>query len=497
MPVNAASDLQLDLADFISGFYADPLGFVMAAYPWGESGVLRNERGPDDNQRAFLVELGKQVKARKFDGEHPVMPILDAVSKGHGTGHSILGAWLTNWILSTRPDSIGTVTAGTYQQLESRTWAAIQHWSRLSITAHWFDIQASGVFSRVHPATWKVMPQTCKADNAQAFAGQHARTSTSWYLLDEASLVPDEIWEVAKGGLTDGEPMMFAWGQPERNTGKFYQVCFGNEAERWVHSRVDSRTSRFTNKDLIAQWIQDYGEDSDFVRVRVFGLPPRASELQYIDWQRVRDAQARIVEPLPDEPLIAGFDVSGGGAAWNVIRFRRGPDARSIPPVRISGERGRERSVLIAVAAEILADRRPDRKVAAMFVDSAFGSPIVDRLHTLDHQNVHEVNFGGPSPDLHYRNWRAYMYGRTKDWLLTGGIPPKDENLACQLASPGYHIDNANRLVIESKEDMAKRGQPTPDDADALVLTHAEAVAPRRVRESSAPRAVTANSWMA
>jgi len=161
-----------------------------------------------------------------------------------------------------------------------------------------------------------------------------------------------------------------------------------------------------SNKAQIAEWISDYGIDSDFVRVRVLGLPPAASELQFIDFSRVQEARKRTVETLPDEPLIAGFDVSGGGAAWNVIRFRRGLDGRSIPPIRIPGEKGRDRSVLIGVAAEVLRESTAEKKVAALFVDSAFGAPIVERLRTLGFDNVHEVSFGGRSPDYHDANWR-------------------------------------------------------------------------------------------
>lgn len=486
----------VELAQAVGEFYADPLGFVLFAYPWGMPGPLEREAGPDKIQSEFLKALGAEVRARNFDGSTPVMPVMMAMTSGHGSGKSVLGAWIADWILSTRPHSIGTVTAGTYQQLESRTWAAIQYWTRLCITSHWFDIQASGVFNRRHPESWKVVPQTCKPENAQAFAGQHARTSTSWYLFDEASEVPDAIWETAKGGLTDGEPMMFAWGQPVRNTGAFYRVCFGSESGRWNSRRVDSRDSRFTNKALIEQWIQDYGEDSDFVRVRVLGLPPRASELQYIDWDRVREAQARNVSPLADEPLIAGFDVSGGGSAWNVIWFRRGPDARSIPPVRITGEQGRDRSVLIAKAAEILADRRPERKISAMFVDSAFGAPIVERLHSLGYHNVHEVSFGGPSPDHHQLNLRAYMWNRLKDWLLSGAIP-NDEGLATQITRPGYHINSSNKLVLESKADMAKRGEASPDDADALALTFARPVAPPKPRAVASFESYGGMGWQA
>ncbi len=203
----------MQLANEMAKYYADPLGFVLVAYPWGEKGgPLENEEGPDTNQEQFLIDLGAEVEARGFRGGAPVMPILMCQSSGHGTGKSVLGAWIANWILSTRPHSIGTVTANTFTQLESRTWAAIRRWTKLCITAHWFDIRKTGIYSKQHPEDWKVVMQTCREENSQSFAGQHAKDSTSWYLFDEASNIPDGIWDVAYGGLTDGEPMFFAWG---------------------------------------------------------------------------------------------------------------------------------------------------------------------------------------------------------------------------------------------------------------------------------------------
>ena len=496
MPANAPAPLSPveELADDIAQFYDDPLGFVRFAYPWGEPGELEDEEGPDEIQSEFLTELGKEVRKRNFDGVTPVMPILMSETSGHGTGKSSQGAWIANWILSTRPYSIGTVTASTYQQLESRTWAAIKRWTRLSITAGWFDVRASGIFSKLAPEDWKIVLQTCREENAQAFAGQHAKRSTSWYLFDEASNIPNEVWRVAYGGLTDGEPMMFAWGQCARNTGEFYNVTFGKEAARWNTRRVDSRKSRFTNKELIAQWIDDHGEESDFVRVRVLGLPPAASELQFIDTQRVLDAQRRKVEVLSDEPLVAGFDVSGGGAAWNVIRFRRGLDARSIKPIQIPGEAARDRSVLVARAAEVLRETHNGHRVAAMFVDSAFGAAIVERLHTLGFKNVHEVSFGGQSPDRHQANMRAYMWNEMKDWLLKGAID-SDSRLEIGLSGPGYHINRSNKLVLESKQEMQKRGEASPDDADGLALTFAQKVAPVIVKPRSRFASAKASPW--
>jgi hypothetical protein len=490
----AASDEEA-LQDLVAACYADPLAFVLQMFPWSEPHTpLAEEPGPDAVQRELLEALGDEIRARGFDGAQPVLPIRMAESSGHGTGKSALGGMIAAFILSTRPDSIGTVTAGTNTQLKQRTWAAIRHWMGLCLTAHWFSIQATGIYSLIRPASWKLIPQTCKPENAQSFAGQHAKTSTSWYLFDEASQVDDRIWTTADpGGLTDGEPMFFAWGQLVRNTGYFYRVCQGDIAGRWNHRRVDSRASRFTNKALLEQIATDYGEDSDTFRVRVLGLPPHASELQYIDGQRITLARARSYHAPDEEPLVAGFDVSGGGTAWNVIRFRRGLDGNPRPAIRIPGEHDRDRSQRIGLCAELLSDRRPGHQIAAMFVDSAFGSPIVARLQALGYDNVYEVNFGGASPDSHQENMRAYMWAKAKEWLLLGTLPDEDL-LGDQLGLPGYHLNRRSRLVIESKEALARRGEASPDDADAFVLTFAQAVAPPRPGTETRPAVRAAGS---
>lgn len=158
---------------------------------------LENETGPDANQKRFLIDF-REVAARTFNGSDPVLPILMTETSGHGTVKSVMGARIADWILSTGPDSIGTVTAGTFTQLESRTWAAIQHWTKPCITGHWFNIQARSIYHKQRPKTWKIVAQTCKEENAQAFAGQHTRTSTFWYLFDEASLIPNMVWTVAR-----------------------------------------------------------------------------------------------------------------------------------------------------------------------------------------------------------------------------------------------------------------------------------------------------------
>lgn len=471
-----ATRLSIDekLAQDMAHLANNPLGFVKYSYPWGVKGTaLENQTGPDTWQEAFLNELGTAVRANAFDGSTPCLPIRRAVSSGHGPGKSTMAAWLVDWIMSTRPHCRGTITANSVQQLETKTWAAVQKWTKLCITSHWFSLNSAKMYQVDNRDTWFCAPQSSKEENSEAFAGQHAADSTSFYIFDEDSGIPDLIHEVAEGGLTDGEPMIFCFGNVTRSTGHFYRVCFGSQKARWTTMCIDARESRFTNKALIAEWIKDYGEDSDFVRVRVRGLPPRASELQFIDQERVFQAQTRRTpEQFGDEPLIAGVDVSDGGSAWNVVRFRRGSDARSIPPIRIPGEKVRgDRGPFLAKLAEVLQSDYNGQRVAMMFVDSAFGAPYVERLQVMGFKNVTEVRFGSESLDFHQANLRAYIYNRLKDWLSTGALDPKDTKLEIDLTGPGYHINKQDKLVIESKEDMQKRGLDSPDDADALALT--------------------------
>jgi hypothetical protein len=472
--VNKAEQIEADLADFVAGFYDDPRGFVENCYEWN-TGDLAGQPGPDQWQAEALDEIGRQVKANGFDGINAVPAIRGVFSSGHGVGKSTFQAWIVDWIMSTRPECRGTVTANTSTQLDTKTWAAILTWTKRCITAHWFEANTQRLYRKGKRDSWFCAPQSCKEENSEAFAGQHAASSTSFYIIDEGSAVPDKIYEVAEGGLTDGEPMMFVFGNCTRSQGAFHRACFGSERHRWKPVIIDARTSRFTNKQQIAEWIADYGEDSDFVRVRVRGLPPAASDLQFIDSTTVSEAQKRLVMALPTDPLIAGFDVARGGSDNCVLRFRRGPDARSIPPVRLTGQQARDSMLVVSMLTDALEKSYDGRKIETMFIDATGGSiggPIADRLRQLGYRNVIDVQFGGEPPDRRYANMRAYMWGKVRDWLPKGGIPT-DARLEQDLTAPGYAHDKADRIVLESKEKMKARGIDSPDDADALALTFA------------------------
>ena len=150
----ASPDPDLVLADEIALCYGDPARFVLLAFPWGEKGPLAEYPGPDAWQREFLERIGAEVKGNRFDGLHAVPAVRRAVSSGHGIGKSTLAAWLVCWIMSTRPHAQGTITANTYTQLETKTWAAVKRWMALCITSHWFVTGDQRMYHKDHKDSW-------------------------------------------------------------------------------------------------------------------------------------------------------------------------------------------------------------------------------------------------------------------------------------------------------------------------------------------------------
>lgn len=481
--------VDLFLADECSQFYADPLGWVMWAFDW-DYGDLTGFDGPDEWQSDSLTDIGNAVKESGFDGVAPVDPIRMATASGHGIGKSALTAWVILWIMSTRPYAKGIVTANTSDQLRTKTWAEVGKWRSRCIVGHWFEYNSGrGSMSLYHkswPESWRVDAQTCREENSEAFAGLHAANSTPFYLFDEASAVPDKIWEVAEGGLTDGEPMFFCYGNPTRSTGRFND-CFTRQNHRWITRQIDSRTAKMTNKKLIQQWEDDWGGDSDFFRVRVLGKFPKAGDTQFIASDDVFNAQKR--EPgryLGDDPLICSIDLARGGSDNCMIGFRRGYDAKSEKAYRIPGEKSRDSMRVVSMLTTILDRHKPD----VTFIDeTGLGGPICDRMVQLGYHCI-GVNFGGKADDeKHYANKTAEMGARCREWLMKGGTIQDDPQLERELTCRDFWHDDKDRLVLERKKDLKKRLGVSPDWADQLYLTFAYHVPKREVPRGDADRA--------
>lgn len=396
------------------------------------------------------------------------------------THNSAITSWLIMFLMSTRPYCKGSVTAGTAEQLKTKTWAELGKWKSRCITGHWFELTSKSIYYKQSSdeKPWRCDAQTCREENSDSFAGQHVVNSTSFYLFDEASTVPDKIWEVAEGGLTDGEPMFFAFGNPVRNTGMFAEL-FKRYSHRWITKQIDSRTAKFPNKKLIAEWKEDHGEDSDFFRVRVRGMFPRAGDMQFFGSDIVYESMKRSPgRYLGNDPLICGFDVSRGGPDDCVIVFRRGFDAKSEKVYRIPGEKSRDSMVVVSKLTMVLDRHKPD----VVFIDaSGIGGPIGDRLKQLGY-HVIMVNFGGRADEeKKYSNKTTEMAVRAREWMLAGGSIWDDPQIERELTCREYWHNKKDQLVLESKDEVKYRLGYSPDWADAFYLTFAFKVPPRQV----------------
>jgi|TARA_Y100000310_G_scaffold345661_1_gene467883 hypothetical protein len=496
---NADAMLAYDLAKF----YTDPLGYVMYIFPWSDYEPIQvvklpNEYadrfeciyGPDVWACRFLDELGREIKDRGFNGREPVDPIRFVTASGHGIGKSTLSAWLIKFLLDTRPFCKGTVTAVTADQLRTKTWSEVGKWHKLSLTSHWFDYNtgrgAMSLAHKKHKESWRADAQTCREENSEAFAGQHSASSTSFYLFDEASGIPEKIYEVREGGLTDGEPMVFDFGNPTRNSGRFYENCEGRYKHRFIVRKIDSRNVAITNKKVAAEMIEDYGEDSDIVRVRVKGEFPAASSAQFISGVDVDDAMSRQLGGHGDAPLILGVDVARQGDDESVIYPRCGNDARSFPIKRYSGLDG------IQLAGKIIEqynDYNGQGFEVHIFIDAGggYGGSPLDHLRFLGYGPLDVFPGRKANKEQVYRYKSDELWGDMKDSIKSGlCLPEKGSQIGPEIRDQltmrefGYTI-SGSKICLEPKSKMKDRGLASPDIIDALAITYAEELAPASV----------------
>lgn len=463
MTERVEEQLQRDIA----GFLYDPYGFVMYAYPWGKEGTfLAKHAGPDEWQKKALIEIGDAMRAAAETGE----PVRILRRSGHEIGKTAFIAWIIQWFTSTREHPVGVVTANTKQQLDTKTWRELSKWHDVMIHKHWFTWTATKYYLTAYPNDWFVAATPWSKERSEAFAGTHDKRGVLM-IFDESSLIDDKIWEVADGAMDEGS-LWLAFGNPTRNTGMFHEAAVGKFRHRWKSARIDSRVSKIANQTRIKQWLEDYGDDSDYVRVRVKGEFPRASSMQYIPSDIVMAAAIRLYnqDMFRKQPKIMGVDVARFGDDQSTMIKRQGLQSWDLKKTR---------GVDVDVFASLVAQEAKEFVPDAVFVDASggYGLAVIYKLKQLGFPVI-EVQFGGAAADeKSFRNKRAEIWGRMKEWLKSGGAIPDDDELKADLVGPEYSFVNLKGhdvVILEAKEDMKSRGLASPDCGDALAMTFAE-----------------------
>ena len=461
----------------------DPYAWVLYAFSWG-MGELESSSGPDEWQAEVLCAVRDRLRAGLHVPEAVNQVIQLAVASGHGIGKSALVAWIILWAMTTFEDTRGVVTANTEAQLKSKTWAELAKWHRLCLVKDLLKLTAAAIYcaDAAHAETWRIDMLPWNEKNPEAFAGLHNKGKRILIIFDEASAIADSVWEVTEGALTDEgtEVLWFAFGNPTRNTGRF-RDCFGRFRHRWITKQIDSRSARVTNKELIRQWVEDYGEDSDFVRVRVRGLFPARSDRQFIATDLAEAGRGRKLRE--DEynfaPVIMGVDPAWDGGDETVIWLRQGLASWKLAVYPKNDNDG--------VIAGYIARFEDEHKADAVFIDKGWGTGIYSAGKNMGRRWM-LVSFSQASPDSGFYNLRAYMWNQVRVWLKEGGAFPDDQVMVDDLTGPEYVVKADGKILLEAKQDMKKRGLPSPNRADALALTFAYPVVRKAMVQAKADK---------
>jgi hypothetical protein len=461
------TDYESELVKDIVGFADDPLGFVLFAFQWGD-GELEGETGPDEWQSDILQAIGTGLLTIS-------QAIQIAVASGHDIGKTALVSWLILWSLSTMPDTRGVVTANTETQLKTKTWAELAKWHRLFIAKHWFSLTATALFSvdKDHEKTWRVDMVAWSERNTEAFSGMHNKGKRVILVFDEASGIPDVVWEASEGTMSDSDTEMIwlVFGNPTRNQGRF-KDCFGKFKHRWIRRQIDSRTSKVSNKETIQRWIEDYGLDSDFVKVRVRGLFPAMSASQFYSLEDLDSAFGKVLRPEQYDfaPKILTVDPAFEGNDLMEIGMRQGLLFRILRTIPKNDND--------ITMANLIAQIEKDEDADAVFIDGGFGTGIISAGRTWG-KDWQIVWFAEKSANPGCLNKRAEMATEAKKWLKDGGAIPDDKELYEDILCPETVPRTDGKIQLESKKEIKKRLGRSPGKFDAWILSFAYPVSPK------------------
>jgi len=495
-----------ELAEDAAAFYLDPYAFVLWAFDWGK-GELEGHEGPDAWQTTFLQAIRDQLVSLRSDEETVNDALFMATKAGHGVGKSAVTSWLILWFMTTRPHFVGVVTANTKEQLMRKTWRELAIWHRRCITGHWFKYNSTSFHHAAHKDTWRVDATPWSEHNSEAFAGMHNGGRGQAMIFDESSGIADKIWEVAEGAMSDPDAFWLVFGNPTKRSGRFFD-CWGKFSLRWRKFTVNALNAAMANKKRLREMIEDWGQDSDYVRVRVLGEFPVQDVATLIPEEWLRGAVRRPVVGCERYRPIWGLDVARFGDDRTALAVRR--QRKLAEPVVFW--QGLD-TMQIAQRLKVKWDETPtDDKPSSICIDAiGIGAGVVDRLNEMSGAGhfgetmILGVNVSeSASVTDKFARLRDELWWRARSWFEKLDVSMEmdiemrsgwavydaydDFETFGSFDEPIYRktpiIDELKdilfsflpngKIKLEPKQDTKERLGRSPDGADAFVLTFAD-----------------------
>ena len=413
-----------------------------------------------------------QIKClRAYDQGHRKM----SIRSSHGPGKTAVASWMALHTLLFRYPQKTVVTAPSAPQLFDAFFVELKHW----ITKLPTDVQglleqkADRIELKGAAESSFLSCRTSRSDTPEALAGIHS--ANVLLICDEASGIPESVFEAASGSMSGINATTLLIGNPVRTSGLFFD-SHTRLKKSWWTMHVSAFDSPRVSDEYVQEMAEKYGEESNVYRVRVLGEFPLVDDDCVIPFTLVEAAQSREVTVNPDAAIVWGLDVARFGSDKSALCKRQ----RNVvlEPVKIWSQL--DLMELTGRVKHEWDDTRLSDRPTEILVDSiGLGAGVTDRLRELGLPargiNVSE----SPALGDTYRNLRTELWFNAKDWLskLDCRLPKDDDRLAQELVIPKYGFTSNGKMYVESKDDMRKRGFASPDVADAFVLTFASVAA--------------------
>jgi hypothetical protein len=414
------------------------------------------------------------------------------VRSGHATGKTRLAASLACWWIDTHPigEAIVITTAPTFAQVSQVFWQELRRIhtagaldGTITLDNRWTMPDGTLVALGRRPADW----------NPGALSGYHRR----WVLviIDEASGIPRWLWDAVETITTGDQCRILAVGNPDDTTSFFADVH--RTEPGWRRVRIPcTDTPAFTNEPfpphltellVTPNWVEDkktrWGEDSPLYISKITGEFADSSENTLIPMSWIRQAQHRWTQwhdredvrnghREPYGPRTIGIDVgwSGTNADATAISILQGDILQ-----RVDTHKGMDTGQVTSLAMAQLTSPR-----ATAVVDSVgIGAGVLDQLRAA---GANAKPFMGSwathrrdnTNTWRFRNTRAASWWAMRELLDPAGgatlaLPP-DDDLAAELSMPRWAPATGGYIDVETKPELRKRLNRSPDRADSAVM---------------------------
>lgn len=433
------------------------------------SAQQRIERWRNLGPAVFAAEvMGAKPTDQQWEaGEQMAKRRRVSIRSGHGTGKSAFMAWCVLWAITCFGEVKIPVTAPTSHQLEDVLWSEIATWHRRmpELLRAQFSWTKERFFRNDLPAGAFAVARTSRPEQPEALQGFHAPVIV--FLIDEASGIPDEVFQVAEGALsTEGAYCLMA-ANPTRMEGYFFDSHHKQRAN-WAALHWNGEDSPLVSRQYVKDMAEKYGEQSAIYRIRVrgdfAGNPDGVISLDLIE-----SAIDRKVEPFG--PIRWGLDVARFGEDRTALVKRRGNTLMR----KVQWWQGKD-TMQVAGLLKLEYDHTPERmRPEAICIDViGIGSGVVDRCKEMGLPVVAVNVAESPSVKEQYARLRDELWFEAREWFFRRDCSiPNDEDLIAELTLPSFKVLSNGKKQVQSKDDLKKDGIRSPDLADAFCLTFA------------------------